>query len=84
MLFVIPHILKVEKYHSDSDYRKQVNNVIKTFFHGLSDDEMSVTQYIFWNYYIDFYNNNGSFDGYEFICKRKEISDGNIHFWHQK
>ena len=36
MLFVIPHIHKYAKDHSDSDHRKQVNNVIKTLFSGAS------------------------------------------------
>ena len=35
------------KYHSDSDHRKQVNNVIKKLFHGASEEETSVTQDIF-------------------------------------
>ena len=34
ILFVIPHMGKDSKYHSDSDNKKQVNNVIKTLFHG--------------------------------------------------
>ena len=34
LLCIITHIRKDAKYHSDSDHRKQVNNVIKTFFLG--------------------------------------------------
>ena len=34
MLCVIPHIRKYAKDHSDSDNRKQVNNVINTLFSG--------------------------------------------------
>ena len=34
MLCVIPHICKDEKDHSDSDHKKQVNNIINTLFHG--------------------------------------------------
>ena len=36
ILCVILHIHKNEKYHSYSDYRKQVNNVIQKLFCGLS------------------------------------------------
>ena len=36
MLCIILHNFRYSKYHSDSDYRKHVNNVIKTLFCGLS------------------------------------------------
>ena len=36
MICVINHILKDAKDHSDSDYRKQVNNVTNMLFRGLS------------------------------------------------
>ena len=58
MLCVIPHILRDAKDNSDSDYRKQVNNVIKNLFHGLPEDEMAVTHDIFWTEYTDFDNKN--------------------------
>ena len=74
----------MQKYHSDSDHRKQVNNVIKKLFSGSSEDEMSVTQDIFFTGYTDFDNKIGSFDADEFIWKSKDIKDGNIHLWHQK
>ena len=48
MVCVIPHIHKDEKHCSDSDNKKQVNNVFKTLFHELSLEEMDVTQDIFW------------------------------------
>ena len=32
MLCVIPHIIKDKQDHSDSDYRKHVKDIIKTFF----------------------------------------------------
>ena len=32
MLCVIPHIFKDAEDHSDSDHRKHVNSVVKTFF----------------------------------------------------
>ena len=79
MICVIPHIHTDAKDHSDSDHRKQVNSIIKTLFSGSSEDEMSVTQDIFWTEYTDFDNNIGSFDGDEFIWERKDIKDGNSH-----
>ena len=45
---------------------------------------MAGTQDTFWTEYTDFSNKNCSFDGEEFIWKRKYIIDGNINFWHQK
>ena len=62
MIFFIPHISKDAKYHSDSNHRKQVNTVIKTLFHGVHEDEISVTQDIFWTEYTKFDNKIGSFD----------------------
>ena len=38
MLCVIPHIGKDARYYSDSDNRKQVNNVIKTILSGVSEE----------------------------------------------
>ena len=67
MLCVITHICKDAIDHSDSDHRKQANNVTKTMFHGLSEDKMAVTQDIFWTEYTDFDNKNVLFDGDEFI-----------------
>ena len=84
MLCVIPHILKYAKYHSCSYHKKQVNNVIKTLFHGLSEDEMDVTPDIFCTEYTELDKNNGSFDGYEFIWKCKDMRDSNSHFWRPK
>ena len=84
MLCVIPHIHKDAKYHSDSHHGKQVNNVTKTLFSALSEEEMAITQDIFWIEYTDFYNKIGLFDADEFIWKSKDIKDGNIHLWHQK
>ena len=59
MLCVIPHIRKYENDHSDSDHRKQVNNVIKPLFSGASEEEMAVTQDIFLTEYTDFDNKIG-------------------------
>ena len=67
MLCVIPHIRKDAKDHSDSDNRKQVNNVIITLFSGASEEEISVTQDIFWTQYTYFDNRIDSFDADEFI-----------------
>ena len=50
---------KKVKYHSDSDNRKHVNNVIKKLFHEVPEYEMDVTQGIFWTEYTKFYNNIG-------------------------
>ena len=44
IICVILHICKDVKYHSDSDHRKQVNNVIKTSFFGASVEEIDITQ----------------------------------------
>ena len=84
MLCFIPYICKYEKYHSDIYYRKQVNNVIKVLFRGLSAYKMAVTQYLFWTEYTDFGNYNCQFNGGEFIRKSKDIRDGNSHLWYQK
>ena len=84
MLFVIPHIRKYAKYHSYSDHRKHVNNVIKTLFSGASEEEMDVTIDLFWTEYSEFVNKIGSFDADEFILKSKDIRDGNSHLWNQK
>ena len=82
MLCVIPHISKYAKYHLYSDHRKQVNNVIKKLFYGLSEYEMDFNQDLSCTEYTEFYNNNGSFDGDEFIWKRKNFRYGNSHLWH--
>ena len=37
MLYVIPHIRKDAKYHSDSGYSKQVKNFIKTLSHRVPE-----------------------------------------------
>ena len=63
MLYFIPDINKYTKYHTGSDNRKQVKNVIKTLFYKVPEDEMSVTKEIFWTEYTDFDNKIGSFDG---------------------
>ena len=84
MLCVILHIHKNSKDHSDRNHRKQVNNVIKTLFSGSSEKEMNVTLDVFWTEYTAFGNKVGSYYDDEFIWKSKDISDGNIHLWHQK
>ena len=47
MQCVITHIHKYAKNRSYSDNSKQVNNLIKTIFHGVPEDEMDVNQDIF-------------------------------------
>ena len=84
MLCVIPHIRKYAKDHSDRNRRKQVNNVIKTLFSGGSEEEMAVTQDIFWTEYIYIDKKIASFDADKFIWKSKDIKDGNSNLWHQK
>ena len=84
MLCVIPHIRKNAKYNSYSDHRQQVNNVNKKLFHAIPEDEMAVTQDIFWTEYTDFDNKNDSFYADEFIWKSQDSRYGNIHLWHQK
>ena len=59
MLCVIPDSHNDAKDNSDSDNRKQSNNVIKTLLHGLSEDEMDFNLDLFWIEYTDFDNNNG-------------------------
>ena len=45
---------------------------------------MDFTLDLFWTECTDFNNKNYSFDGDEFIWRRKDIRDGNSHFCHQK
>ena len=63
MLYVIPHIHKGARYHSESDHKKNINNLIKILFHGLYVYKMAVTQDLFWSEYTEFDKKNGSFDG---------------------
>ena len=67
MLCVFPHICKDAKYHSDSNHRKQVKNVIKRLFYGLSEEYTNVTLDMFWTEYTAFDNKVGSYDADEFI-----------------
>ena len=60
MLF--PHIRKDVRDHSDGDNRKQFNNNINTLSHGIPEDNISITQDIFWTEYTELGNKNGSFD----------------------
>ena len=84
MLCVITHIHKCAKDHSDSDHRKQVNNVITALFSGASEEEMDVTQDISCTKYTYFDNKIGPFNADEFIWKSKDIKDGNSRLCHQK
>ena len=69
MLWVITHISKNAKYHSNCDHRNQVKNVIKALFNGSSEDEMTVTLDMFWIDYTDFDKKIASFDADGFIWK---------------
>ena len=40
--------------------------------------------YLFSTDYTDFDQEKGPFDSDKFICKSKEIDDGNSNLWHQK
>ena len=84
MLCFVTHIHKDAKYNWDSDNRKQVNNFIKTLFSEESEEEMSVTQDIFWTDYTNFDNKIDWFDADEFKRKSKDIKYGNSNLWHQK
>ena len=55
----------------------------KNYFFGASEEEIFVTQDVFWTEYTEFDNNIGSFDDDEFIWKIKDIRDGNSHLWHK-
>ena len=48
MVCAITHIHKDEKDHSDSNHRKQVNNVIRKLFSGASEEETAETLDYFW------------------------------------
>ena len=61
-----------------------INVVIKTLFCGVFDDEMNDTVDIFWSEYHAFKNNNGPFNGDDFIYSSKDIIQGNSHIWNQK
>ena len=79
MLCVMPHICNF-----DGNNMKQVNNIIKTLFHGISNDDRNYTLKKIWIEYTGFNNKNGSFDSDDLIWRRKDIQDGNSHLWHQK
>ena len=40
--------------------------------------------YLFSTDYTDFDQEKGPFDSDKFICKSKDIGDGNSNLWHQK
>ena len=61
-----------------------MNTVIKTLFAGSGEKELHETLNTFWSKYTNFNHNNDTFDSNEFICKSKDISDGNSPLWHQK
>ena len=62
---------------------KQVNTVIKTLFHGISDDESNETPDTFLDEYTDFNYKNGPFGCDDFFCSSKDIRGGNSHIWYR-
>ena len=84
MLCVITHIRNdvIDKAYGNN--KKQVNNVTKKLFYGLSEEELYVTLDLFWSAYNDFNHKNGTFDGVEYICRNKDIINGISHIWNQK
>ena len=84
MLCVITHIRKDLSYPSESYHRKQVKNIIKILFRGLSEDEFNFNLDFFWTDYTDFDQKNDSFDGDQFIWEVKDVIDGNINLWNCK
>ena len=81
MLCVIPHIREV---NTQNKHHIQLNNVIKRLFYGSNEKYLHGTLYTFWRKYTNSNQNNDPFDSNEFIWNSKDISDGNIHLWHQK
>ena len=53
-------------------------------FSGSTKKELHETLDNFWSEYKTFNHKNDPFDSNEFIWNSKDISDGNIHLWHQK
>ena len=74
---VIPHICKYVFDYSDGNHIKQVNNVIKTLFHGVSDDVMNYTLDKCFSEYTYFNHKNCPFYSDYFIWRSKDIQYGN-------
>ena len=81
MLCVIPHISKYVFDNYDRNNMKQVKNVIKFVFHGISYEYMNDNFDTFWSDYNYSNNKNGPIDGDDFIWRSNRIQDGNIHLW---
>ena len=84
MLRVIPQIYKSFFENSDGNNMKQINNVIKTLFQSIPEDDMNYTIDKFWNEYTNLNNKNGTFDSDGLIWKNKDIQNGNSHLWYHK
>ena len=54
MICVIPHIHEDVLENVNGEHIKQVNIVITTLFHGISDDEMNYNLDMFWSEYTAF------------------------------
>ena len=53
-------------------------------FAGSTEKELHESLNTFWSEYKNFNQKNDHFDSNDFIWNSKDISDGNIHLWHQK
>ena len=84
MIYVISHILENVLVNSSGEHMKQVNAIIKTLFHGISDNEINDTFDTFLIEYDTINYKNGTFYGDYFICSIKDILENNSHIRHQK
>ena len=84
MLCVIPHIREDVFKNIQNKHHIQVNNVIKTLFAGSTEKELHEVLDKFWSEYTLFNHKNDPFDSDDFICKSKDITDGNSHLWNHK
>ena len=84
ILYVIPPIREGVFNNSNVNHIKQVNNVIKTLFSDLSDDELRDILDTFWSEYANFNHNNDTFENDEFIWNSKYICGVNSRIWYFK
>ena len=79
MLCVITYIwLDVLNIYNGNN-RKQANDVIKTMFYDLSDDDLHNILDTFWGEYINLNDKNINFDSEEFIWSRCGIKNTIYH-----
>ena len=60
---LFPTLENMQSDNSDSNYRKQVHNVMNTLFHGLYENKLNFNPDLLWTGYTDFDNMNGPFYG---------------------